>query len=128
MQQAAAALSYMHSRSILHRDLKSQNMLLTHSCVHLKLTDFGNATIQRDDMTNNTGSASCMAPETYAILYNVVEKNTRPNEQPNFPPELDALMKHAWAHDATLRPTAAEVHRQLSKLMPMFPGGNIREK
>jgi serine/threonine protein kinase len=72
MRQAAAALSYLHSHKppIIHRDIKSQNMLLTQKCVHLKLADFGNAksqykkmtdddssgtvTIQRNDMTNES--------------------------------------------------------------------------
>ena len=64
----------------------------------------------------------------FAIILSVTTKNTRPNEQPNCPPELDALMKLMWAHDAALRPTADKVHRQLSQLVPMFPDGNIREK
>lgn len=60
MQQAAAALNYLHSHKppILHRDVKSHNMLLTDNCVHLKLADFGTAKLQQKEMTDDSYSGT----------------------------------------------------------------------
>eukprot|EP00644_Phytophthora_capsici_P002566 jgi/Phyca11/106047/e_gw1.11.167.1 len=61
----ANGLAYLHSMepSILHRDLKSRNILLT-SQLNAKLTDFGVSRERSDDlMTNAVGTSLWMAPE-----------------------------------------------------------------
>eukprot|EP00644_Phytophthora_capsici_P010963 jgi/Phyca11/6116/fgenesh1_pm.PHYCAscaffold_9_\ len=61
----AYALTYMHSLepAVLHRDLKSRNILLTQS-LRAKVTDFGTSRIRSDgSMTSNVGSSLWMAPE-----------------------------------------------------------------
>ncbi|CAM6000149.1 unnamed protein product, partial [Sphagnum balticum] len=72
MCQVASALAYLHQpihshekgpRPMLHRDLKSDNILLTNDRLTAKLADFGFATVQRTEMTNKRGTVLWMAPE-----------------------------------------------------------------
>ncbi|XP_051129519.1 serine/threonine-protein kinase STY13-like [Andrographis paniculata] len=58
-------LSYLHSKKIVHRDVKAENMLLD-SHRTLKIADFGVARVEAQnpkDMTGETGTLGYMAPE-----------------------------------------------------------------
>ncbi|GMP99736.1 hypothetical protein CsSME_00047092 [Camellia sinensis var. sinensis] len=58
-------LSYLHSNKIVHRDVKTENMLLD-SHRTLKIADFGVARVEAQnprDMTGETGTLGYMAPE-----------------------------------------------------------------
>ena len=58
-------LSYLHSKKIVHRDVKTENMLLDKTRT-VKLADFGVARIEASnphDMTGETGTLGYMAPE-----------------------------------------------------------------
>lgn len=58
-------LSYLHSKKIVHRDVKTENMLLDKSRT-VKIADFGVARVEAQnpkDMTGETGTLGYMAPE-----------------------------------------------------------------
>ncbi|KAJ0110449.1 hypothetical protein Patl1_03320 [Pistacia atlantica] len=58
-------LSYLHSKKIVHRDVKTENMLLDANRT-LKIADFGVARVEAQnlrDMTGETGTLGYMAPE-----------------------------------------------------------------
>ncbi|KAK4803416.1 hypothetical protein SAY86_003233 [Trapa natans] len=61
----ARGLSYLHSQKIVHRDVKTENMLLDKTRT-LKIADFGVARVEAsnpNDMTGETGTLGYMAPE-----------------------------------------------------------------
>ncbi|KAJ9552795.1 hypothetical protein OSB04_016840 [Centaurea solstitialis] len=60
-------LSYLHSKKIVHRDLKTENMML-HANRTLKLVDFGVSRVEAQnprDMTGVTGTLSYVALEVF---------------------------------------------------------------
>uniref|UniRef100_K4AAR3 Protein kinase domain-containing protein n=2 Tax=Setaria italica TaxID=4555 RepID=K4AAR3_SETIT len=60
----ARGLSYLHSKKIMHRDVKAENMLLDRKRT-LKIADFGVARVeaQSSEVTGQTGTLGYMAPE-----------------------------------------------------------------
>ena len=63
--EVARGMSYIHAKGIIHRDLNSRNILLTHEG-HAKVADFGCARkLKGSALTTTTisGSPAYMAPE-----------------------------------------------------------------
>ena len=61
----AIRLSYLHSKRIVHRDVKTENMLLDKTRT-VKIADFGVARFEShnpNEMTGETGTVGYMAPE-----------------------------------------------------------------
>lgn len=62
-------LSYLHSEKIVHRDVKTENMLLDKTRT-VKIADFGVARVEAsnpNDMTGETGTLGYMAPEVFGF-------------------------------------------------------------
>lgn len=62
-------LSYLHSQKIVHRDVKTENMLLDKTRT-IKIADFGVARVEAsnpNDMTGETGTLGYMAPEVCLV-------------------------------------------------------------
>ncbi|CAI9111059.1 OLC1v1011194C3 [Oldenlandia corymbosa var. corymbosa] len=61
----ARGLNYLHTKKIVHRDVKTENMLLDKTRT-VKIADFGVARVEAsnpNDMTGETGTLGYMAPE-----------------------------------------------------------------
>jgi serine/threonine protein kinase len=62
-------LCYLHSEKIVHRDVKTENMLLDKTRT-VKIADFGVARVEASnpsDMTGETGTLGYMAPEVFGF-------------------------------------------------------------
>ena len=71
MKNLFQALAYIHSKRIVHRDLKLENIILKHkdNDFDLCIADFGLATIIKDDelLYRGCGSPGYIAPELLNI-------------------------------------------------------------
>ncbi|KIJ27048.1 hypothetical protein M422DRAFT_191482 [Sphaerobolus stellatus SS14] len=74
-KQVVEGLEYLHSRDIIHRDIKSSNILLDDSGI-CKISDFGIAKRSKEiydhhaSFTGGQGSGFWMAPEAFSEGYN----------------------------------------------------------
>ncbi|CAM9702652.1 unnamed protein product, partial [Choristocarpus tenellus] len=72
MGQILAGLAFLHSRGILHRDLKLSNLLLSQDRRRLRISDFGLAVMLEDNQEERhtiCGTPNYMAPEVQSAGY-----------------------------------------------------------
>eukprot|EP00656_Telonema_subtile_P056620 TRINITY_DN9091_c0_g2_i2.p1 TRINITY_DN9091_c0_g2~~TRINITY_DN9091_c0_g2_i2.p1 ORF type:complete len:663 (-),score=140.89 TRINITY_DN9091_c0_g2_i2:631-2619(-) len=76
-QQIASGMAYLHSQQVIHRDLKSLNLLVAGNW-ELKVCDFGLSRVRALDssvvMTSQIGTAAWMAPELISGQHKYTEK------------------------------------------------------
>lgn len=56
--QIIEGLSYMHRMGIVHRDLKAENIFLTHKCRRIKIGDFGSSRDRLNPSITGSGNSS----------------------------------------------------------------------
>ena len=66
----AKGMRYLHKMVIIHRDLKSLNLLITRD-LRCKVTDYGASRLidAGATMTGNIGTAAWMAPEGQSVIF-----------------------------------------------------------
>ena len=151
--EVAEAMEYLHSRSppIVHRDLKSHNVLL-HRDGSVRVCDFGLVDVR--EVT--AGTPNYMAPEllqsrpysrpvdvyAFGVLLNeaftrqvpwdgykpfdikeMVSAGQRPPTAMTMPVAAERLLQKAWHQAAALRPTFAEIVRELRAVEAALPMG-----
>lgn len=71
-RQICQGLAYAHERSIIHRDVKPQNVLLSEDLLRVKITDFGIAKLLRDqeedEVTRGIGTETYAPPECFGEM------------------------------------------------------------
>ncbi|KAB5532000.1 hypothetical protein DKX38_018670 [Salix brachista] len=135
----ARGLNYLHSQKIVHRDVKTENMLLDKTRT-VKIADFGVARIEAsnpNDMTGETGTLGYMAPEIYCcdmpypdlsfaeVTSAVVRQNLRPEIPRCCPSSLANVMKRCWDANPDKRPEMDEVVSLLEAIDVSKGGGMI---
>jgi len=63
LAQILSALAYMHSRGIVHHDIKPENVIVDYLSNKVKLTDFGSAREVKSMTPSVAGTINYMAPE-----------------------------------------------------------------
>jgi serine/threonine protein kinase len=102
MLQIGEGVNYLHNKKIVHRDLKSMNILVKSmdkgeskfGYVHAKVNDFGLSKIKATNtrfstLTTNTGTNKWMAPEIILLNGGSQERHAKNAKMPKYPHKVD---------------------------------------
>ena len=78
IEQVCAGLAHAHSRGIIHRDIKPQNLLLTADHETVKIADFGVARINLNDAPITRVGTNIYAPPEHSPLSIVQGRSDEP--------------------------------------------------
>lgn len=154
----ASGMERLHKLNIIHRDLKSLNILLDNDKLP-RIIDFGlSREVSETDaiMTMQIGTPHWMAPELFTsqpysfkvdvyaygmllwemvantqpfkgktaaqIMYEVVEKGSRPPISSRCPSGLKALINACWAQDPEQRPSFHQIYKAFCNGTVFFEG------
>ncbi|CAN1179743.1 Serine/threonine/tyrosine-protein kinase HT1 [Linum perenne] len=105
----AHGMQYLHSQGILHRDLKSENLLLDMD-MSVKVADFGISCLESQCGTPKgfTGTYRWMAPEMIKEKHHT-KKNARPPLPVTCPTAFSHLINRCWSSNPGKRPHFDEI-------------------
>ncbi|KAF9165637.1 hypothetical protein DFQ26_009649 [Actinomortierella ambigua] len=102
-QEMARGLYYIHQNNVVHRDLKSANVLLTKH-MEVKLCDFGLAMIKI-----KSSSKSLAASPNNSEVRSLVKEGEREELPESTPAVYRQWVERCWEHDPAKRPDAGEM-------------------
>ncbi|MGI9034540.1 MAG: protein kinase domain-containing protein [Pyrinomonadaceae bacterium] len=73
LEQVCAGLSFAHSKGVIHRDIKPQNLLLTRDRQTVKIADFGVARITQNDSPITRVGTNVYAPPEHSPNFSDAE-------------------------------------------------------
>ncbi|MFH4982681.1 hypothetical protein AB6A40_009390 [Gnathostoma spinigerum] len=139
--EVVSALSYLHSKIIIYRDLKPENLLLTREG-HVKLSDFGFAKVVSERTRTLCGTAEYIAPEIMAnqsydkavdwwslgILIYEMLNGFPPFRGNNVLEIFDKIVSGKIRYRRSFDPVAKDLVKKLLTVDPMFRLGNFEEE
>ncbi|KAF9972425.1 hypothetical protein BGZ73_004446, partial [Actinomortierella ambigua] len=104
-QEIVRGLAYIHHEGVIHRDLKSMNILFTRH-MEVKLCDFGLATLK---VRSASLTPTLKEQPNNEMVIRHVEAGRREELPENTPDDYRKWIERCWDHDPLMRPEASEM-------------------